>query len=120
MTDIENNILLDCLKSLATIGLLIQVCFVYFFTALAKFQGSLWLNGTAIYYTMRVDEFRATRWNILLTENHYFVVFSTYFTMLWEISFPFLVWFRQTRLIIINYINFRSGSSYRHMDIHED
>jgi len=93
--------ILDCIKSLATIALLIQICFVYFFTAFAKFQGSLWLNGTAIYYTMRVEEFRATKWNIWLTENHYFVVFSTYFTMLWELSFPFLVWFRQTRLLIL-------------------
>ena len=85
----------------AIVGLLIQICFVYFFTALAKLQGALWLNGTAIYYTMRVDEFRATDWNIPLTRNHYFVVLSTYFTLIWELSFAFLVWFRQTKFILL-------------------
>lgn len=86
---------------IAAYGLMIQVCFVYFFTALAKLQGDLWLNGTATYYTMRVQDFMATKWNIPLTENHYFVVLSTYFTVLWELSFPFLIWFRKPRPYII-------------------
>ena len=85
----------------ASLALLIQVCFVYFFTALAKLQGDLWLNGTATYYTMRVDEFRQTDWNIALTQNHYFVVLSTYFTILWELSFAFLIWFRKTKWLVI-------------------
>jgi len=85
----------------ATLALLIQICYVYFFTALAKLQGSLWLNGTATYYTMRVDEFRQTSWNIPLTQNHYFVVLSTYFTIFWELSFAFLIWFRQTKWVVL-------------------
>lgn len=85
------------LNDFAVIGIWIQISFVYLFTALAKLQGKLWLNGTAVYYTMRVDEFMATSWNIPLTQNHYFVVLSTYFTVFWELSFPFLVWFRQTK-----------------------
>lgn len=86
---------------LAGAALMAQVCYVYFFTALAKLQGNLWLNGTAVYYTMRVDEFRATDWNIWLTKNHYFVVFATYFTVLVELAFAFLVWFRQTKFFIL-------------------
>ncbi|SHK80123.1 HTTM domain-containing protein [Hymenobacter psychrotolerans] len=85
----------------AALALLIQICYVYFFTALAKLQGDLWLNGTATYYTMRVDEFRQTDWNIPLTQNHYFVVLSTYFTILWELSFAFLIWFRPTKWPVI-------------------
>lgn len=89
------------IHEVALIGLLVQVCFVYFFTALAKLQGELWLNGTAIYYTMRVEEFLATKWNIPLTSNHYFVVLATYGTVLWEVAFAFLIWFRQTRYFVI-------------------
>lgn len=85
----------------ALIGLLVQVCYVYFFTAIAKLQGDLWLNGTAVYYTMRVEEFRATDWNIPLTSNHYFVVLATYFTLFWEIAFAFLIWFRQSKFWVI-------------------
>ena len=85
----------------ATYALMIQVCFVYLFTGLAKHQGELWQNGTAIYYTMRVRDFMATNWNIPLTENHYFVVLSTYFTMLLELAFPFLIWFKKTKYYIM-------------------
>ncbi|MCH7402287.1 DCC1-like thiol-disulfide oxidoreductase family protein [Belliella kenyensis] len=91
------------LNSFAIAGLLIQISFVYFFTALHKLQGSMWLNGTAVYYTMRVVDFKATSWNIFLTENHYFVVLSTYFTVFWELSFPFLVWFRKTKFFILSF-----------------
>ncbi|HYG00884.1 MAG TPA: HTTM domain-containing protein [Chryseosolibacter sp.] len=93
--------LMTVIASVAGVALMIQIAFVYFFTSLAKLQGDLWLNGTAVYYTMRVRDFMATPFNITLTESHYFVVLSTYFTLLWEMSFPFLVWFRQTKFYIL-------------------
>lgn len=86
---------------IATYALMIQICFVYFFTSLAKHQGDLWQNGTAVYYTMRVRDFMATDWNIPLTRNHYFVVFSTYLTLFWETAFSFLIWFKKTKFYII-------------------
>lgn len=95
------NSFLNKVSSIPSYGLMIQICFVYFFTGLAKLQGELWLNGTAIYYTMRVSDFMATSWNIALTENHYFVVIGTYFTVLFEMAFPFLIWFRQSKFYII-------------------
>ncbi|TGE18301.1 HTTM domain-containing protein [Hymenobacter elongatus] len=87
--------------TLAAYGLLIQVCYVYFFTGMEKAQGKLWLNGTATYYTMRVEEFRATEWNVPLTANYFFVVLSTYFTLFWEQAFAFLVWFRKTKYYVL-------------------
>ncbi len=90
-----------CVALFGLLGFMLQIGYVYFFTALHKLQGETWLNGTAVYYTMRVDEFRATDWNIFLTKNHYFVVLSTYFTVFWELSFIFLIWFRQTSYIIL-------------------
>lgn len=89
------------IKKVALLGLMIQVCYVYFFTSLSKLQGDVWLNGTAIYYTMRVSDFMATSWNIPLTKNHYFVVLGTYFTIIFEIAFPFLIWFKKTKYWII-------------------
>ena len=91
----------ETVKKVALLGLMIQVCFVYFFTSFAKLQGDVWLNGTAIYYTMRVSDFMATSWNIPLTQNHYFVVLGTYFTIIFEIAFPFLIWFNRTKYWII-------------------
>ena len=96
LTQLFNNI-----SQIAVVGFLIQVSFVYFFTALAKLQGNLWLNGTATFYTMRVEDFKATDWNIPLTKNFYFVVLSTYFTIFWELAFPFLIWFKKTKFWIM-------------------
>jgi hypothetical protein len=87
----------ESVQALACTGLMLQVCYIYFFTSFAKARGDLWHNGTAVFYTMRVAEFRVTEWNIPLTENHYFVVVSTLGTLFFEMAFPFLVWFRQTR-----------------------
>lgn len=81
--------------------LMVQVTYVYFFTGLAKAQGELWHNGTAVYYTMRVNEFMATDWNIWLTSNLYFVVIATYSTLILELAFPFLVWFRKTKIFVL-------------------
>lgn len=97
----RRSTIIQTIKYFSCLGVMLQICYVYFFTALAKLQGRLWQNGTAIYYTMRVDEFRATNWNIPLTSNHYFVVLGTYFTLLIELSFPFLVWFYQTKYFIL-------------------
>ncbi len=93
--------LVQAVLAFATLAVMVQICYVYFFTAAAKFQGELWLNGTAVYYTMRVHEFRATPWNIPLTANHYFVVAATYGTLIFEVSFAFLVWFRKTKWLVL-------------------
>ena len=94
-----------------TYAIMIQVCFVYLFTGLAKHEGELWRNGTAVYYTMRVRDFMATNWNIPLTRNHYFVVILTYFTMFWELAFPFLVWFKKTKFWVF------TGGFFLHVGI---
>jgi len=98
---IRKHKFIDQFARLFTIALLIQVCYVYFFTAAAKATGELWHKGTAVYYTMRVNEFMATDWNIILTENLYFVVLATYGTLLVEIAMSFLIWFKSTRFYII-------------------
>jgi len=98
---IRKHKFIDKYARLFTLALLIQVCYVYFFTASAKATGDLWHKGTAVYYTMRVSEFMATDFNLLLTENLYFVVFATYGTLLVEIAMPFLIWFRSTKFYVI-------------------
>jgi len=85
------------LMGLAVLGLMVQVSYVYFFTMIPKLDADDWVNGTALFYVMRLEEFEVTRWNVPLTQNVWFVVLGTYFTLLFEIAFPCLVWFRQTR-----------------------
>ena len=98
---VRNLVIFKALNNAMTLGIMLQVVFIYFFTAVAKSAGAMWQNGTAIYYTMRVEEFMATQWNIPLTQNIFFVVLGTYFTLLIEIAFPFLIWFKSTKFLIM-------------------
>lgn len=91
----------DHLALLAVLGITIQLCFIYFFTALSKMLHDIWQNGTALYYILRLEEFRGSPLNVPLTKNAFFVKSITWFTLLWEAAFPFLIWFNKTKKYVI-------------------
>ena len=75
---------------------------LYFSSVLYKLQGDLWLNGVAMYYIVQSDEFYHPFWAELIINSDFFITFTTYFTILWELSYPFLIWTRQCRLQLIS------------------
>jgi len=79
----------------------IHTCIVYFFSAAHKIHADVWFNGIATYYTFLLERFKGTGLNDHLGRNGFFVTVTTYATLLIEISYPFLVWFRQTKLPVI-------------------
>ena len=95
------GIITNHIASLATLGLMLQLSLIYFFTAISKMGQEIWQNGTALYYILRINDFRASDLNISLTRWGPFVVFVTYLTLAWEFSFPFLIWSRKTRTVIV-------------------
>jgi len=73
----------------------IQLALVYLFAFLPK-TGTTWMNGTAIYYFLANSHF--ARFNLEFLGNFIFLIqFMTYATLLIELLFPILVWFRATR-----------------------
>lgn len=89
------------LALLMPLGIICQVCIVYFFAGLIKINGPLWKEGTALYYVMRVDDFRWTPVNIFLTKSSFFVKGLTYLTILWELTFPLWLMNRITKYIVL-------------------
>jgi len=89
------------LHKASILGIKIQICIIYFFTAFYKFQGEMWQNGIAVYYAILVDEFNVSTLNTFVAKNLYIVVIATYSTLIFEIAFPFLIWFKKTKLFII-------------------
>lgn len=83
--------------NLAIFSILFHLCMVYFFSAVGKTNTSEWYKGVALYYTLVSERFNGTRWNEWLATNGYFVTLGTYFTLLFEFLFPFLVWQRRWR-----------------------
>ncbi len=74
----------------------IQLCLVYLATALWKFQGSMWLDGTALYYTSRLQEFWRFRVPYIF-EHLWTIKLATYATLVIEFSLGTLVWIKELR-----------------------
>ena len=85
------------LNILLPYAVMIQVCILYFSAAYHKLPGDLWHSGTAIFYILRVDEFRVSFLNVFLTKSKLFVFFLTYMTLVWEGLFPFFAFFKRTK-----------------------
>jgi hypothetical protein len=84
-----------------------QILLVYATSALLKFQGQEWEQGTATYYSLVLDVFRPFPWlSQLATSWDLPVHVLTYATMGLQLLFPvFLVW-RPTRIVVLIGITF--------------
>lgn len=89
------------ISRLMPFGVMLQICLFYLFSFLSKIDDTVWINGTATYYTLRIDAYLMNDVNLALTKSAFFVYCSTYFTLLVELLFPFLVWFKRTKFIIL-------------------
>lgn len=69
----------------------LQLCVVYLVSAVIKFKGSMWRDGTAVGMVLQLGEFeRFPIPDFLMTPLASAV--ATYFTLGFEFLFPFLVW----------------------------
>ncbi|WP_283134925.1 HTTM domain-containing protein [Rhizohabitans arisaemae] len=82
----------------ALVATLLQVSIVYFNAGLLKVQGEMWQQGTALYYTLRTDEFAPfPRLSRLIWENDLAVASGSYFAVFIQLAFPLLMLNRITR-----------------------
>ncbi|MFJ6415968.1 HTTM domain-containing protein [Paeniglutamicibacter sp. NPDC091659] len=90
------------LHNLALCLIVAQLCLVYFEAGMYKVQGSLWQSGEAMYYPISSKAYGIFPWlSELLTANTWMVVLLTYFTVVVQIAFPFLLFNRVTRRIAL-------------------
>lgn len=97
----KNNSYLNTLSNLSALAIGIHLCLIYFITALHKTNTTVWFHGVATYYTFQLERFSGTPLNHILAQNSVFVMVSTYFTLLVEMYYPVLVWFKKTKPIMI-------------------
>ncbi len=60
-------------------------------------RGVLWQNGTAIYYTLQVDEYTHPVAKDLVSRYAILTVLGSYITLLYQVMFPWLVWNKKVR-----------------------
>ncbi|WP_051299621.1 HTTM domain-containing protein [Arthrobacter castelli] len=79
-----------------------QLCLVYFEAGMYKVQGTLWQNGTAIYYPINSEMYGVFPFlSDLLTASTWLTVLATYFTVVIQIAFPFMLFNRITRRVAL-------------------
>ena len=85
--------------SIATVGLLLQVVYVYVFGALLK-TGTAWIpSGSAIYIALHIDSF-VTPMGILLREYPTLMQLLTYFVYYLELLTPIFLFFPDKRQFV--------------------
>mgnify|MGYP001553476825 CR=1 FL=1 len=95
----ENVRKLDNLfTNLASASMIMHLLLAYFISGFSKANSEVWYKGTATYYILLNERFCGTSLNPLVVQNAYFVTISTYTTLLWEISFPLLIFNKRLRL----------------------
>lgn len=76
----------------------IQIAMVFFSTALVKLTGNEWIDGTALYYVSRLDDFfgrfPVPAW---LFDTPWTVALMTWIVIAVELVVPIFIWFRETR-----------------------
>jgi hypothetical protein len=89
------------ISNLAVYSICFHVCLAYLWSAFHKIHADTWFNGAATYYTFQIERFKGTGLNTVLAKNGLFVTLSTYATLFFEIFFPVLIWFKQTRTLFV-------------------
>ncbi|WP_069133186.1 hypothetical protein [Rhodohalobacter halophilus] len=79
----------------------LQISLVYLFSGLWKLKGEMWLQGQAVYHILQVEDFSMSGLSDYLIAYPVLPQGLTYFTILFEIGFPFLIWLKSFRLPLI-------------------
>lgn len=78
----------------------IQLSFLYFYAFVWKAMGTMWLDGTALYYTARLQEF--WRFPVPYALEHMWTIkLSSWLTLLVEFAMGPLVWIRELRYPVL-------------------
>jgi hypothetical protein len=89
----------------------VHFCIIYLSSGLSKLQGAAWWNGTALWWVMINPEFNPLGLKpylgfVTFLSKHrvlweLFMTGGTLFTLVLEIGFPFLVWNRKLRWLMV-------------------
>lgn len=86
------NSLSMCVHNMAVLGIILQLCLVYFLSGLAKVGDSEWLSGQAIISVAKIRHFSLYSFLSYTTLLDPLYFFLNYLVLFYQILFPILVW----------------------------
>ncbi|MCM2588073.1 HTTM domain-containing protein [Rossellomorea marisflavi] len=94
----------NIVHNLFFVMIIIQVCILYFFAGFFKAQGSMWFHGSALYYVLNLEafdmEFTDGMKNFVLSSPA-LLTFGAYSAIFTQLFFPFLVFNKYVRYLIL-------------------
>ncbi len=87
----KNTGIRNLISNLACLSIMIHLCIVYIVSGLHKVHSDIWFNGVATYYILHIERFSSPI-NELFYNNKFFIMASTYITLIFELLFPILIW----------------------------
>ncbi|MDQ0176292.1 HTTM domain-containing protein [Bacillus chungangensis] len=83
------------------IFIIVQLCTMYLLSGLYQVMGERWNSGTAVYYILQVEQYSLNIIPEFLLNNSIFIVLATYASILIKIAFPFAIFNKYTKYIVI-------------------
>jgi hypothetical protein len=94
--------LYNLLSNLAAYSIIINLCLVYFIAGLSKLNEPHWQQGTAIHYFINDDRFSVFAYGGKHVELPQWLSYTiNYGTIVLELVFPFVIWFKKSRNIVL-------------------
>jgi hypothetical protein len=87
--------------NLSAYAIMLHLCIVYFSSAFIKFQSAAWRNGEMMYYIFSLEGYDGTGHNLELARHVWLVKLITWYTLVFEFCFPFFVWIKKSRPVMI-------------------
>ncbi|BCC45047.1 hypothetical protein bcgnr5378_31430 [Bacillus cereus] len=101
---------LSIIHNFGFIFIIVQLCTMYLLSGLYQVMGERWHSGTAIYYILQVEQYSLNLIPEFLLKNSFFIVLATYASVLIKIAFPFSLFNRYTKyIVIIGIVGFHLG-----------
>jgi hypothetical protein len=79
----------------------IQVALIYLISGLNKIESELWRTGDAVQHINRIDFLSNPNLSHLLGQGELIPFLISWFTILFELTFPILIWFREYRIFVL-------------------
>jgi hypothetical protein len=74
----------------------LQLVIAYAFAGIYKLMGEAWVNGTALYYPLKTDEYSFPLAQEM-ADVTWIIALGTYLTLAYQLLFPILVWFKRIK-----------------------
>jgi hypothetical protein len=79
----------------------LQVVILYLVASYYKLQGDTWVDGTAFYYVLYNDMYTHPVFTNLFIDNTFIIKSISWFTLIFQMLFPILVWLKKIKNIML-------------------